>query len=87
MKRFLISGFLITSLMAVPALSAEITNEAKCLSEVEIVKELDQNSDIGDKFEPIVKDLIKVLEELCKDKTFDKAEDVAAAIRGMLATE
>lgn len=87
MKKYLFAGLLVSALGAGPAFAAEISDQTKCKSEVEIVKQLDTDSDVGPKFEPIVKDLIEVLEHLCEGKSFNDAEQVASAIRGMLATE
>ena len=87
MYKLLIMGTFLLSLTVVPVRAAEITDEAKCRSEIEIVKQMDSESDVGPKFEPIIKDMIGVLEHLCETKAFNEAEDVAAAIRGMLATE
>jgi len=81
------TGLVLASLSFSPAFAAEITDAAKCASEVEIIKQLDADSDVGPKFEPLVKDLISVVEELCEEKAFEQADTVAATVRGMLATE
>ena len=87
MHKFVLSGLVLATLSFSPAFAAEITDAAKCTSEVEIIKQLDADSDIGQKFEPAVKDLIEVVEELCEGKAFEQADHVAAVVRGMLATE
>lgn len=87
MRSLLVAGVVLFSLTAGPAYSAEITDQNKCRSEVDIVKKMDDDNDVGPKFEPIVKNLIDVLEHLCETKAFDKAEEVASSIRGMLASE
>lgn len=86
MYKKMIAGLLVAS-FAGPAMAAKITDAAKCKSEVEIVKQLDADSDVGPKFEPIAKDLIVVLEQLCEKKDYQTADSVASSIRGMFATE
>lgn len=87
MHKYLIAGVMASMLMAGPASAATITDMAKCKSEIEIVKEMDANTDLGAKYDAIVKDLIGVLEELCNTESFEPADDIAAIVRGMLATE
>lgn len=65
--------------------AADITDRAKCLAEIDTIKTLDQKADAGPKFEPIVDDLIGVLEHLCKEDAFEQANDIAAAIRVILS--
>lgn len=87
MHKFVLTGLVLASLSFSPAYAAEITDATKCASEMEIVKQLDADSDVGPKFEPIIKDLMGVLEHLCSTKAYAQADDVASSIRGMLATE
>jgi hypothetical protein len=87
MNKYLFAGLLVSALVAGPGFAAEISDQTKCKSEVEIVRQLDAHSDVGPKFEPVVKDVIDVLEHLCEAKSFNDAEQVASANRGMLATE
>lgn len=71
--------------LPLPAHAIEITDEASCQSELKAIKGLDDHSDAGPKFEPIIKDLIEVLEHLCEQKDFGHADDVADALRVILA--
>lgn len=71
--------------MTTAANSAEIANTTQCLAEIQTIKTLDQKADAGPKFEPIVDDLIGVLEHLCQADAFEQANDVAAAIRAILS--
>lgn len=84
MRRLLVPGLVLALLTAAPVVAEEITNEAKCRSEIETIKSLDEDSDVGPKYEPVVKDLIEALEHLCRHKDFDAAENVAGAIRTIL---
>ena len=64
-----------------------ITDKAKCLSHLKIIEEMNEEEEIGPKLEPIVADLVKVLAGYCESGKFDNADEVANAIRGLLATE
>lgn len=80
-------GLVLISLLTVPASSAPISDDAACQSKLTTVKELNDENDLGAKIQPVVDDLIGVLERLCESKAYEEAEDVAGAIRGLLATE
>ena len=87
MYKLILSALVFGSLIIVPAHSVLITDADKCRLEIETVKSLDEESDVGPKFDVIVKDLIGVLEHLCETKSYSEAADVGQALRIMLATE
>lgn len=64
-----------------------ITNKEKCNSHLKIIEEMNEEIDVGPKIEAVVADLTAILKGYCDSGNFNNADEVANAIRGLLATE
>lgn len=87
MIRFTVTAIFVFCLASQPTYGQIITDKSKCLSQLKTVEEMNEEADIGSKLEPIVADLINVLRGYCESNNFKNADEVAHAIRGLLATE
>lgn len=66
---------------------ADEASVKKCLSSVDIVKEMRANSDSTEKELGLVDKLLGVSESLCKDDATEDAEELLDVARGIMATE
>lgn len=64
-----------------------IADKAKCESHLKIIEEMNEEIDVGPKIEAVVADLTEILKGYCESGNFNNADEVANAIRGLLATE
>jgi len=79
-------------LMASQALAATDSNRPTqsaqdCTQLVQVTKETVNGNDVGDKAQSEVNKLLAQLEEQCNGQQFEQADQTAALIRGMVATE
>ena len=67
--------------------AGKIDDKRKCASSVEIVEEMLENSDSGDKEKEMVVTLVELSKGLCDRSRFEEAEDALGVARGIMGTE
>lgn len=67
--------------------AAKIDDKRKCASSVEIVQEMLEDSDSGEKEKAMVGTLIDLSKGLCDRSRFEEADDALGVARGIMGTE
>jgi len=80
----IVSFFLITGV----ANAADIMNDKQCQAVIKDTQEaIADNPSLGDKFQPILEQIMELAKKRCADKEYSNAGELLELARGMVGTE